>query len=85
MNSNKPALYIPALGGIYSSLDGLAAPLLRVVVGLSLMPHGAQKLFGMFGGGAFREPRNSSKIPATRRPFSGSSSSVSPSWSAGLP
>ena len=51
MNLDKPALYIPALRGIYSSLDGLAAPLLRVVVGLSLMPHGAQKLFGMFGGG----------------------------------
>jgi putative oxidoreductase len=51
MNSNKPALYVPALGGIYSSLDGLVEPLLRVFVGLMLMPHGAQKLFGMFGGG----------------------------------
>lgn len=51
MNSEKPVLYIPALGGFYSSLDGIVAPLLRLIVGLSLMPHGAQKLFGMFGGG----------------------------------
>lgn len=43
-------LYIPALGGIYSSLDGVALLALRLAVGLSLVPHGAQKLFGMFGG-----------------------------------
>ena len=39
-------LFIPALAGLYDRLSGLAYPLVRVVVGLWLMPHGAQKLFG---------------------------------------
>ncbi|MCC2111862.1 MAG: DoxX family protein [Hyphomicrobiales bacterium] len=43
--------FIPPLGGLYSGLDGFAELLLRVVVGLNLVPHGAQKLFGSFGGG----------------------------------
>ncbi|HJO97299.1 MAG TPA: DoxX family protein [Rhodospirillales bacterium] len=43
-------LYIPALAGLYDRLSGLAYPLVRVVAGLWLMPHGAQKLFGWFGG-----------------------------------
>ncbi len=51
MSSEKPELYIPALSGIYSALDGWAEPILRIFVGLMLIPHGAQKLFGMFGGG----------------------------------
>ena len=50
MNENNTRLIIPALGGIYSSLGWLAEPLLRVLVGINLVPHGAQKLFGMFGG-----------------------------------
>lgn len=51
MTTQKSAYLMPALGGIYSSLGWLAEPLLRVFVGLLLLPHGAQKLFGMFGGG----------------------------------
>ncbi len=47
---DKSRLYIPALGGLYSSLEPLMLPLLRVALGAVLMPHGAQKLFGMFGG-----------------------------------
>ncbi len=43
--------FIPAFGGIYSGLHGFSELLLRVVVGLNLVPHGAQKLFGAFGGG----------------------------------
>jgi putative oxidoreductase len=50
-NQSKPALLIPAFGGLYGSLSGLMEPVLRVVVGLSLLPHGAQKLFSAFGGG----------------------------------
>ncbi len=43
-------LFIPALGGIYGKLACLAYPLVRVTTGLFLMPHGAMKLFGWFGG-----------------------------------
>lgn len=43
-------LVIPALAPLYSALEPVAFTLFRVVVGLFLMPHGAQKLFGMFGG-----------------------------------
>ncbi len=42
---------IPSLGGFYDRFSGLAEPLIRVIIGLMLMPHGAQKLFGWFGGG----------------------------------
>ena len=47
---HKPALYIPALGGLYDNLRPLAWPLVRIVTGLFMLPHGAQKLFGWFGG-----------------------------------
>ncbi len=43
-------LYIPALGPIYTTLHGFALPLLRFAMGAILFPHGAQKLFGWFGG-----------------------------------
>jgi putative oxidoreductase len=46
-------LYIPALGGIYEKLMPFALPILRVGIGLILIPHGAQKLFGWFGGAGF--------------------------------
>ncbi len=49
---SKPTTYfIPALAGLYAALNPLAWPLLRGAVGLFLVPHGAQKLFGWFGGG----------------------------------
>lgn len=47
----KSGLVIPALAPLYSSLDNLAWLALRVATGALLMPHGAQKLFGAFGGG----------------------------------
>jgi putative oxidoreductase len=43
-------LYIPALGGIYASISEFAEPILRIALGGVLIPHGCQKLFGMFGG-----------------------------------
>ena len=43
-------LTIPAFGGIHDRLSSLGEPLIRVTAGLLLMPHGAQKLFGWFGG-----------------------------------
>ncbi len=47
----RPA--IPAFAGLYSALEPLTLPLLRLVMGLILMPHGCQKLFGWFGGAGF--------------------------------
>lgn len=49
-STTAPALYIPAFGRLYAALSGLAWPMVRVVTGLWMMPHGAQKLFGLFGG-----------------------------------
>lgn len=41
---------IPALNGLYDALSPLAYPVIRIFAGLFLMPHGARKLFGWFGG-----------------------------------
>lgn len=49
-DTSSQKLIIPALGGLYSATPVFEA-LLRFVVGFWLVPHGAQKLFGMFGGG----------------------------------
>ena len=46
-------LYIPALGGIYNAVSEFAEPILRIALGAILIPHGCQKLFGMFGGMGF--------------------------------
>ena len=35
---------------IFEPLAPLGYPLIRITAGLMLMPHGAQKLFGWFGG-----------------------------------
>ncbi|MEW5704596.1 MAG: DoxX family protein [Pseudomonadota bacterium] len=43
-------LFIPALGGLYEKLACTSYPLIRITTGLFLMPHGAAKLFGWFGG-----------------------------------
>jgi putative oxidoreductase len=42
---------IPALGKVYARLDGFAYPITRFIVGIVFIPHGMQKLFGVFGGG----------------------------------
>ena len=41
---------IPALGGVYAALDQYAWTLVRVATGLFFVPHGMQKLFGLWGG-----------------------------------
>ncbi len=41
---------IPAIGSITDALSPFAEPLIRITAGLLLVPHGAQKLFGWFGG-----------------------------------
>ncbi len=44
-------LYLPFMAGFYEKFSDLGYPIIRFFTGLILMPHGAQKLFGMFGGG----------------------------------
>ncbi|MCL5779140.1 DoxX family protein [Limibaculum sp. FT325] len=43
-------LVVPALAPVYVAASDLAETGLRVVAGAFLIPHGAQKLFGWFGG-----------------------------------
>jgi putative oxidoreductase len=43
-------LVFPALNPVYGNLSGLSEALVRVAAGAFLIPHGAQKLFGAFGG-----------------------------------
>lgn len=45
--------YVPACGRIYDSLSVYMLPMLRIVLGAILIPHGCQKLFGWFGGMGF--------------------------------
>jgi putative oxidoreductase len=47
--------YFPALGGIYERCEPFALLILRVGMGIILIPHGAQKLFGWFGGLGFEK------------------------------
>ena len=44
----RPALVVPAFGRIYESLSECVYPLMRFTMGAILVPHGMQKLFGMF-------------------------------------
>ncbi len=44
----RPAL--PALAPMTRALSPFGEPLVRIATGLLLVPHGAQKLFGWFGG-----------------------------------
>jgi putative oxidoreductase len=41
---------VPAFRSIVNVLSPFVDPLVRVIAGLLLVPHGAQKLFGWFGG-----------------------------------
>lgn len=50
-DTSSQRLIVPALGGFYASATPVFEALMRVAVGLWFMPHGAQKLFGAFGGG----------------------------------
>jgi putative oxidoreductase len=49
-NVSSEKLIVPALGGLYANAQPLFEALLRVAAGLWMVPHGAQKLFGLFGG-----------------------------------
>jgi len=47
----RPGLFIPGLRALYEPLSRLSWPMVRIVTGLWMVPHGAQKLFGIWGGG----------------------------------
>src|SRR5690242_11166532 len=53
MATERSRLFIPALAPVYAGLGSIALPLLRVALGIILIPHGCQKLFGWFGGAGF--------------------------------
>ncbi|HWM83091.1 DoxX family protein [Pseudorhodoplanes sp.] len=53
MATERSRLFIPALSPVYAGLEPLVLPLLRVALGVILIPHGCQKLFGWFGGLGF--------------------------------
>lgn len=50
LSTPAPKPLVPALAPLTRALAPLADPLVRVATGLTLVPHGAQKLFGWFGG-----------------------------------
>src|SRR5580692_10063003 len=43
-----PRPYVPAFSGIYAAFDPIALPLLRLTMGLILVPHGFQKFTDIF-------------------------------------
>jgi len=47
---SSPQLIVPAMAGLYDLVRPWSYPLVRFFTGLFLVPHGAQKLFGAFGG-----------------------------------
>jgi putative oxidoreductase len=50
MTDATQRFYIPAFGRLYEAVSEFAEPILRIGLGGILIPHGCQKLFGMFGG-----------------------------------
>jgi putative oxidoreductase len=50
MPDHSPRLYIPSLGRFYAKFSPCAEVALRIGLGLILIPHGLQKLFGWLGG-----------------------------------
>lgn len=54
-DTTSPRPLIPAFVPIYAALRPFALPLLRLTMGLVLVPHGCQKLFGWFGGAGFEK------------------------------
>ncbi len=49
-DTSSPKLIVPGVSGLYEWGSGLGYPFLRFFAGIMFVPHGAQKLFGMFGG-----------------------------------
>ncbi len=54
MPEQATTLIVPGLAGFYAVFAPIAEALLRVVVGLALVPHGLRMTFGLFAGGGFK-------------------------------
>jgi putative oxidoreductase len=50
LSISAPKRIIPFVAPLSDALSPFGEPLVRIAAGLFLVPHGAQKLFGMFGG-----------------------------------
>jgi putative oxidoreductase len=50
ISPSAPRPYLPFVAPLTEALAPFGEPLTRLAAGLILMPHGAQKLFGLFGG-----------------------------------
>jgi putative oxidoreductase len=50
MEATRPRRLIPVLEPLYDRMSDYAYPLIRFATGMIFMPHGAQKLFGLWGG-----------------------------------
>ncbi len=48
--AKKADLIFPVMAPVYGAGGCIAWPLVRFFAGINLVPHGAQKLFGLFGG-----------------------------------
>jgi putative oxidoreductase len=46
----RPGTICPALARLYRPFEPFAWPAIRIAAGACLVPHGAQKMFGAFGG-----------------------------------
>lgn len=53
---------IPVLGSLYSALELYSWPLLRIATGLFFVPHGMQKLFGLWGGDIAKTAQGFAKL-----------------------
>ncbi len=51
--ASSPRLFVPGMSGLYEGLAPYMLPLIRFAAGILLAPHGAQKLFGVFGAPPF--------------------------------
>src|ERR671914_936611 len=49
-DASSSKLFIPVMAGFYERMSVLSYPMIRFIVGVNLIPHGGQKLFGWFGG-----------------------------------
>lgn len=68
-NSAPIPLFARPLSAVYDALAPFSYPLIRITAGLLLVPHGAQKLFGWFGGNPERTAVLFEKIGFIPGPF----------------